>query len=87
MAHTARAVGVLVAVLFLVCVGLLNLDPLPVGAKLVGGHQCQAGTNTLPHLGPVVGDGDCAVRIDTDKHIGVIYPAPRHGGGTVLCLG
>ena len=86
MAHAAGAIGILVAVLVLIRIRLLRPSLTPVCAQLVGSHHSQACTDTLPHFGTIVKDGDQTVGIDVDKHIGVINPATGHGASAKLGL-
>ena len=84
--HAAGTIGILVAKLILIAVCLFRANPVPVCAQFIRGHHNQAGANTLSHFGTVVDDGDKAVGVDMDKHIRVVYPAPRHGPGPELSL-
>jgi hypothetical protein len=47
--HAARAVGVLIAVLY-VAIGLNDFDAVPVGIELVGQHHRQTGLDAGAHL-------------------------------------
>jgi len=56
VAHAARAVGVLVAVVDLVAGRLPDPHALPIGFQLVGNHHRQAGAHALAHFLAVAGD-------------------------------
>ncbi len=86
MAHAAGTVGVLVAVPVLVRRGLLDPDPFPVRAQLVGRHHNQAGPDALAHFRAVVGHRDGAVIVDADEDVRVIDPAARHRLSAVFLL-
>ena len=78
VAHAARAVGVLVAVLRLIARRLDDLHARPVGLHLVGDHHRQAGPRAGAHLGAVGDDRDRAVGGDRDEDMRVGDDAVRH---------
>ena len=80
----ARAVGVLVAVFDLIAMGLLHLDPRPVGLHLLSHNQGQAGADTRAHLGTVRHDGHGSIGSNRDEDPRVDYGAVRHVAGAGL---
>jgi hypothetical protein len=84
VARTARAVGVLVAVFFLVAGALLDADAIPVGFHFIGDHDRQAGAHPLAHFGAQGHDGDDAVGADADEDGGVVDGAAGEPVGAVF---
>ncbi len=77
--HAARAVGVLVAVGFLVARRLDDAHLGPVGVELVGDDHRQRGARrAVPHLGAMRHDGDDAVLVDGDEDVRIGDHAMRH---------
>ena len=78
VAHTARAVGVLVAVLWFVAVGRNNLHFRPVGFHFVRHDHGQTRRHSRAHFGTMRHDRDRPVLIDGYKHFRIIDSLIRH---------
>ncbi len=87
MPRAARSVGVLVAELDLVAMGLLDAHARPVGLHFLGHDHRQAGADAGAHLGAVRDDGDDAVGRDRDEHARIHHGAVRHLVGAGLVRG
>ena len=86
MADAARAVGILVAVGFLVSRRLDDAYARPIGLELVGDDHRQRGAGgAVSHLGAVRHDGDDSILVDGNEDVRIGDDAMRHllGAGGV----
>jgi len=80
MAQAARAIGVLVAVSFLVTRRLRDAHARPVSLEFVGNRHRQAGARTGAHFGAVRDNRHEAAGIDRDENMRIAYHPARHLG-------
>ena len=83
----SRAVGVLIAELGLVAVGLLDMHTRPVRLHLVGDDHRQAGANARPHFRTMRDDGHDTIRRDGNEDMRIDHRAVGHLVGTSLICG
>ena len=77
--HAARAVGVLIAVGFLVARRLNHANASPIGLEFVGDDHRQRGTRrAVTHFSPMRDDGDGSVLVDRDKDVRIGHHPMRH---------
>ena len=78
VAHTARAVGVLVTVLRFVAVGCNDLHLRPVGFHFVRHDHGQTCRDACAHFGTMRHDRDRAVLVDGYEHFRIVDGLVRH---------
>ena len=78
VSRAARTVGVLVAEFDFVAMGLLDMNPRPVGFHFVGDDHRKAGADAGAHFRTMGHDGHSAVGCDGHEHARIHHRPVRH---------